>query len=381
EHFEAFFRKTVSQRIKPIAIDSHTAMCEALLGRMPVIAWAPPMACARVVTHGGDAPLRLIRHGCNTCRAAVVHRRDRIIEGDVLNQLSAVWIGQDSTAGYLLPRAWLWSQGVPPERMLRKELFVQSYPAALQAVLTGRADITTVPAYGHRGKRTPALDDLRRSEREQLQILLTTDSAPNDGIAFSAEVSPAIQSEVVSAFLEAASSVEGRTLLREVFGAEQLEYCEDGFASMGAVLLASQGLSNSKVEHQAQIETPWSHWSEELKFATILFADIVDFTACTSTLQPDVVHELTNEIFAPLTRAVERRGGTVLKYIGDCIMAVFGVPRAHEDDPHRAAEAALEMSERLHQLDERFEKRYGSRIRLRTGLHTGLVMVGAVGGG
>ncbi|MBT3221073.1 MAG: hypothetical protein HN348_18485, partial [Proteobacteria bacterium] len=64
EHFEAFFRKTVSQPIKPIPIDSHTAMCEALLGRMPIIAWAPPMACARVVTHGGHAPLRLIRHGC-----------------------------------------------------------------------------------------------------------------------------------------------------------------------------------------------------------------------------------------------------------------------------------------------------------------------------
>ena len=78
-------------------------------------------------------------------------------------------------------------------------------------------------------------------------------------------------------------------------------------------------------------------------------------------------------------RAVlERHGGTVEKYIGDAIMAVFGLPQLHEDDAMRAVRAAAEMQEELVRLNARFEEVYGIRIENRTGVNTGEVVAGDV---
>jgi class 3 adenylate cyclase len=74
--------------------------------------------------------------------------------------------------------------------------------------------------------------------------------------------------------------------------------------------------------------------------------------------------------------AIERHGGTVEKFIGDAVMAVFGVPTAHEDDALRACRAAFEMQERLHGLNAELERRYGSTIALRIGVNTGEVVAG-----
>src|SRR5437773_6068101 len=77
-----------------------------------------------------------------------------------------------------------------------------------------------------------------------------------------------------------------------------------------------------------------------------------------------------------MREALERHGGTVEKYIGDAIMAVFGLPRVHEDDALRAVHAAAEMRERLATLNEELERRWGVTIGNRTGVHTGEVVAG-----
>src|SRR6266576_1488288 len=80
--------------------------------------------------------------------------------------------------------------------------------------------------------------------------------------------------------------------------------------------------------------------------------------------------------FDEMRAALERHGGVVEKYIGDAIMAVFGLPRVHEDDAVRAVRAALEMRARLAELNEEIEQRWGVTIGNRTGVNTGEVVAG-----
>ena len=118
-------------------------------------------------------------------------------------------------------------------------------------------------------------------------------------------------------------------------------------------------------------------WAEERKLATVLFADIVGFSTIANDLEPDAVRELANAFFEPLSREIEGEGGTVLKYIGDGVMAVFGVPTTHEDDAVRAVRAGLAMTARVQEI----AKVRNAEVALRIGINTGLVMVGTVGAG
>ena len=118
-------------------------------------------------------------------------------------------------------------------------------------------------------------------------------------------------------------------------------------------------------------------WAEERKLATVVFADIVGFSAIANDLEPDAVRELANAFFEPLSREVEGEGGTVMKYIGDGVMAVFGVPTTHEDDAVRAVRAAMAMTARVREI----ASTRNAEVALRVGVNTGLVMVGTVGAG
>lgn len=118
-------------------------------------------------------------------------------------------------------------------------------------------------------------------------------------------------------------------------------------------------------------------WAEERKLATVVFADIVGFSAIANDLEPDAVRELANAFFEPLSREVEREGGTVIKYIGDGVMAAFGVPTAHEDDAIRGVRAALAMTASVRAI----AGQRNHEVALRVGINTGLVMVGTVGAG
>ena len=95
---------------------------------------------------------------------------------------------------------------------------------------------------------------------------------------------------------------------------------------------------------------------------TVLFADLSGFTAMSEQLDPEVMQTLQNELFEELTAAVQDFGGFVDKFIGDALLALFGAPAAHEDDPERAVRAALDMIRRTAQLGERSKAYAGSPL-------------------
>jgi adenylate cyclase len=112
----------------------------------------------------------------------------------------------------------------------------------------------------------------------------------------------------------------------------------------------------------------------------VLFADLSGFTALAERLDPEVVRAFQNRLFETLARAIARRGGFVEKFVGDAVLAVFGAPVAHEDDPERACDAALEMLDQSGALSREWEPRLGQPVLLHVAIHTGPVVAGHLGG-
>jgi class 3 adenylate cyclase/tetratricopeptide (TPR) repeat protein len=117
------------------------------------------------------------------------------------------------------------------------------------------------------------------------------------------------------------------------------------------------------------------------KVVTVVFADVTGFTALGERLDAESLQQLVGRWFHEAQRVIARHGGTVEKFIGDAVMAVFGVPVVHEDDALRAARAALEMRDSLVDLNVELEQRWGVRLGVRTGLNTGEVVIGRAPGG
>ena len=115
---------------------------------------------------------------------------------------------------------------------------------------------------------------------------------------------------------------------------------------------------------------------EARKTVTLLFADVVASTDLGARLDPEAVRQVMSRYFAEMASIVEAHGGTVEKFIGDEVMAVFGVPIVREDDALRAVRAAAAMRERLHELNAELEERWGSRVEVRIGINTGEVVAG-----
>jgi len=117
--------------------------------------------------------------------------------------------------------------------------------------------------------------------------------------------------------------------------------------------------------------------SEERKVVTILFADVIGSTALGEQLDPERLRSLLSVYFAAMASIIGSWGGTVEKYIGDAVMAVFGVPVVHEDDAERALRAALEMRDRLATLNADFERQHQVTLEVRIGVNTGEVVATA----
>jgi len=116
--------------------------------------------------------------------------------------------------------------------------------------------------------------------------------------------------------------------------------------------------------------------TDERKLVTIVFADVSGFTAFSEKLDPEKVRELLNACFDWLVPVVQKYDGTIDKFIGDEIMAVFGAPVAHEDDAERALRAALDMMDAI----VAFNHANGTELGLHIGINTGLVVAGEIGG-
>lgn len=110
------------------------------------------------------------------------------------------------------------------------------------------------------------------------------------------------------------------------------------------------------------------------KTVTVVFCDIVDSTAFGERVDPESVRRVVALYFDEMSRVLERHGGVVEKFIGDAVMAVFGIPQLHEDDALRAARAASEMLTALDELNVELEAGWGVRIQNRIGVNTGEVV-------
>jgi class 3 adenylate cyclase/tetratricopeptide (TPR) repeat protein len=112
---------------------------------------------------------------------------------------------------------------------------------------------------------------------------------------------------------------------------------------------------------------------------TVLFADLTGHTALGENLDPEELAALSNDVLRVLAEAVYAYEGTVDKFLGDSVLALFGAPLAHEDDPVRALYAALMMREHLESVNRAWTARLGEPLTLHVGVNTGVVVAGNVG--
>lgn len=120
---------------------------------------------------------------------------------------------------------------------------------------------------------------------------------------------------------------------------------------------------------------------DRLQVVTILFADVQGFTALSEQLEPDQVKFIMDHVLAKLTEEIEHHGGYIDKYMGDAVMAIFGIDRPGADDAYRAVKSALAMQDAIETLSRSLEKTMARALKLRIGINTGRVMVGSVAKG
>jgi class 3 adenylate cyclase/tetratricopeptide (TPR) repeat protein len=116
---------------------------------------------------------------------------------------------------------------------------------------------------------------------------------------------------------------------------------------------------------------------EERRLVTALFCDLVGFTPLSESLDPEEVRQIQGMYFTQMSAELYRFGGSVEKYAGDAVLALFGNPVAHEDDPERAVRCALAMQQAFQPVAEMAKREYGRELAVRIGVNTGDVVTGA----
>jgi class 3 adenylate cyclase/tetratricopeptide (TPR) repeat protein len=124
------------------------------------------------------------------------------------------------------------------------------------------------------------------------------------------------------------------------------------------------------------VDVPATPPRELRKTVTVVFCDVTGSTTLGERLDPESLRRVMGRYFDEMRAALERHGGTVEKFIGDAVVAVFGIPAVHEDDALRAVRAAAEMRRERDRLNEELERTWGVRIQARIGVNTGEVVAG-----
>ena len=128
-----------------------------------------------------------------------------------------------------------------------------------------------------------------------------------------------------------------------------------------------------------KILTTRSSIEGERKLVTVFFADVADYTAMSEKLDPEEVHQIMDGAFKILMDEIHKYEGTINQFTGDGVMALFGAPVSHEDHAQRACYAALSIQKALGEYGEKIEKDTGVEFKMRVGLNSGPVIVGAIG--
>ncbi|MCA9522028.1 MAG: HAMP domain-containing protein, partial [Myxococcales bacterium] len=117
----------------------------------------------------------------------------------------------------------------------------------------------------------------------------------------------------------------------------------------------------------------------ERRIVTVMFADVVAFTPLAEKVNPERIVGILNELFTFVTEIIFKHGGIIDKFIGDCVMAVFGTPTRHDDDPTRCVRAAEEIMQWLAVGNAKWKQELGSELQIAIGVNTGEVIAGNIG--
>jgi class 3 adenylate cyclase len=150
-------------------------------------------------------------------------------------------------------------------------------------------------------------------------------------------------------------------------------------AALAGINQRLSDLDGSEVQVSAEKST--TERSTERRVVTVLFCDVAGSTALAERMDPEAWTAIMNNAFEYLIEPVERYGDTIARLMGDAILAFFGAPTAHEDDPQRAVLAGLAIVENILPLREKLRLEKGLDFNVRVGINTGLVVVGEVGFG
>ncbi len=149
----------------------------------------------------------------------------------------------------------------------------------------------------------------------------------------------------------------------------------------GAGILASDkfcGDCGHKLDLEVRSERAEAAVESERKHVTALFSDLSGYTAMCDKLDPEEVKEIMSRIFGDIAQIVTKYEGFIEKFVGDAVMALFGVPKVHEDDPVRAIKAAREIHDLVEAMSPKLEARIAKPLSIHTGINTGLVVTGEV---
>ena len=138
-------------------------------------------------------------------------------------------------------------------------------------------------------------------------------------------------------------------------------------------LACGLALSDSSIEAPSSFSGQLESTGER-RPATILFSDLSGYTAMNETLDPEEVERIMRRIKERAVEIVERHGGIVNQFVGDEVLALFGIAEAHEDDPLRAVQSAIDLHVLARELSPDVERRIGQPLRMHTGIHTGLIV-------
>jgi len=173
----------------------------------------------------------------------------------------------------------------------------------------------------------------------------------------------------------------------ELIDARRLATDEDGRvlvvrqSSLDAEPPSAVAETDSNREVTASVEARSTSDEAQRRQITVMFCDLADSTGLSGRLDPEDLRELIRAYQQAACAVIQRSDGHVAQYLGDGLLVYFGYPSAHEDDAHRAVRAGLGILAGLDELNVILDRRHGVRVALRIGIHTGVVVVGDVGGG
>jgi class 3 adenylate cyclase/tetratricopeptide (TPR) repeat protein len=133
------------------------------------------------------------------------------------------------------------------------------------------------------------------------------------------------------------------------------------------------GECGEKLKKETELKKP-KPVIEELKPVTILFSDLCGYTAISEKLDPEEMKKIISRIFGEVAQIVTKYEGHIDKFIGDAVMAIFGIPKVHEDDPVRAIKSAMEIHDLVGRVSPQLEERIGMPLSMHSGINTGLVI-------